>query len=63
MKIIGRCETPLCGRIGLFVRRRSYSTPATGWIKGKIETCGKCNRRIKQVIKEQALKETATVQE
>lgn len=50
MKLIGRCETPLCGRIRPLVRKRSYWTKETGYIVSKAQTCGTCHRRIKRAL-------------
>lgn len=64
MKLFGRCETPLCGRRGLFIRKRVYpGFGVSGTIISKTRTCSACARRvaglIRRIAEEQAGKSMA----
>lgn len=50
MKLFGKCETSLCGRWALFVRRRRYWSGPTGWIYGRARVCSRCHRRVKAAV-------------
>lgn len=51
MTFFGKCETPLCGRWGFFIRRRTYRTLAAGKIRSQRRTCGRCHGRVRRMIK------------
>ncbi len=49
MKIVGKCESFGCRRLGLFIRRRWYDFGGEKML-GKTRTCRTCDKAIKKLL-------------